>query len=250
MTAERSAAALVLAAGKGTRMKSDLAKVLFPLEGRALIHHVLDAVEAAGFDRAIVIVGHQQDQVKETLRGRRAEFVLQAEQLGTGHAVSRAAPLLMGFGGDVAVLAGDAPLIRASTLRELMNHHRRREATVTVLTAVLPDAAGYGRMVRDAAGRITGIVEDKDCTPEQKRIKEINSSIYAFRWPYLARTLPLIGNENRQGEYYLTDTVGIAFREGLPVEGIVVDDHREVAGINTPEQLEDARAVMRERRHE
>ena len=133
--------AMVLAAGKGTRMKSDLAKVLFPLEGRALVHHVLDAVEGAGFDRAVAIVGHQHERVREALKNRRVEFVLQEQQLGTGHAVSRAAPLLEGYEGDVAVLAGDAPLIRAATLRELMGHHRRRDAVVTVLTAVLPDAA-------------------------------------------------------------------------------------------------------------
>ncbi len=250
MNETRGTAALILAAGKGTRMKSDLAKVLFPLEGRPLVQHVLDAVEGAKFDRAIAIVGHQHERVREALARRRVEFVLQEEQLGTGHAVARAAPLLEGFEGDVAVLAGDAPLIRAATLHELMGHHRRTGAAVTVLTAVLPDATGYGRMVRDADGRITAIVEHKDCTEDQLRIHEINSSIYAFRWPYLSRTLPMIGNENRQGEFYLTDTVGIAFREGLPVEGIIVEDHREVAGINTPEQLEDARAVMRERRHE
>jgi bifunctional UDP-N-acetylglucosamine pyrophosphorylase/glucosamine-1-phosphate N-acetyltransferase len=121
-----------------------------------------------------------------------------------------------------------------------MDRHRESEAAVTVLTARLPDPAGYGRIVRDASGRITAIVEDKDCTPAQRRIDEINSSIYAFRWPYLLRALPRVRNANRQGEYYLTDTVGMAFAEGLPVEGIVVGDHHEVAGINTPDQLADA----------
>ncbi len=250
MNAGAGSAALVLAAGKGTRMKSDLAKVLFPLDGRPLIHYVLDAVEEAGFTRTVVIVGHQHRAVRDTLAGRKAEFALQEPQLGTGHAVQCAAPLLEGFTGDVAVLAGDAPLIRGATLRRLMDHHRETGATVTVLTARLDDPSGYGRIVRDPAGRVTAIVEEKDCTGDQRRIDEINSSIYAFGYPFLARALPHLGNENRQREYYLTDTVGMAFAEGLPVEGIVVEDPREVSGINTREQLEAAQEVMRERRHE
>lgn len=240
--------ALVLAAGKGTRMRSDLAKVLYPIEGRPLIHLVIDAVEEAGFARTVVIVGHQHERVRETLRGRRVEFALQAEQLGTGHAVLCAAPLLDGFTGDVAVLAGDAPLIRGETLRQMMAHHREVSATVTVLTALLDDPSGYGRVVRDAAGRkVVAIVEDKDCTAEQRRITEINSSMYAFSYPFLSGALGRIENRNRQGEYYLTDTVALAFAEGRAVEGIVVEDPAEVSGINTPDQLESARLVMRGR---
>lgn len=241
--------ALVLAAGKGTRMKSDLAKVLFPLAGRALVHYVLDAAEEAGCDRIIVIVGHQHERVRRELAERRVEFALQSEQLGTGHAVMCAAPLLDGYEGDVMVLAGDAPLIRGASLRELVEHHRRSNAAVTVLTAILHDPSGYGRIVRDSSGRLEAIVEEKDCTPEQRRIQEINSSIYAMRWPFVSRVLPRLGRENRQKEYYLTDSVAMAFEEGLPVEGIVVGDAREVAGINTSEQLEEARMVMGERRH-
>ena len=241
----------MLAAGKGTRMKADLAKVLFPIDGRPLIHFVLDAVEEAGFSRAVVIVGHQAELVRETLAGRDVEFALQAEQLGTGHAVLCAAPLLEGFTGDAAVLAGDAPLIRGATLRRMMERHRDARATVTVLTALLEDPSGYGRVLRDGpGGRVVAIVEDKDCSPEQKRIREINSSIYAFSYPFLAGALGRIDNRNRQGEYYLTDTVSLAFREGRPVEGIVVEDPAEVSGINTPEQLDRARTVMRERSHE
>ncbi len=248
MTPPRKTAAVILAAGKGTRMKSDLAKVLFPLVGgRPLIHYVVDAVEAAGFHRTVVVVGHQHERVRETLAGRKVEFALQSEQLGTGHAVSCAAPLLEGFEGDLAVLAGDAPLIRGATLRGLATRHAEAGATVTVLTARVPDPAGYGRILRGPDLRVARIVEDKDCTPAERAIDEINSSIYAFRYPFLARALPAIGNHNRQGEYYLTDTVGMAFREGLPVEGMVVPDHREVAGINTVDQLEEARRIMEER---
>jgi bifunctional UDP-N-acetylglucosamine pyrophosphorylase/glucosamine-1-phosphate N-acetyltransferase len=163
------------------------------------------------------------------------EFALQAEQLGTGHAVLCAAPLLEGFTGDVAVLAGDAPLIRGETLRQMMSHHREANATVTVLTALLDDPAGYGRVVRDVSGR------------RVVAIAEINSSMYAFSYPFLSGALGRIENRNRQGEYYLTDTVALAFAEGRAVEGIVVEDPVEVSGINTPDQLESARLVMRGR---
>jgi bifunctional UDP-N-acetylglucosamine pyrophosphorylase/glucosamine-1-phosphate N-acetyltransferase len=175
------------------------------------------------------------------------EFAFQAEQLGTGHAVAQAAPLLAGNVGDLAVLAGDAPLVRASTLRALVARHRQTGAVVTVLTALHPEPRGYGRIVRDAAERITAIVEDGDLAPDQRGIREINSSIYAFRYPFLEAALPRLGTRNRQGEYYLTDAVEMAFASGERVEGLVVEDHREVMGVNTPEQLEDARAALRER---
>jgi UDP-N-acetylglucosamine diphosphorylase/glucosamine-1-phosphate N-acetyltransferase len=244
-------AAVILAAGKGTRMKADMAKVLFPLGGRPLLLHVLDAVEAAQFDRTVVVVGHQGDQVQAAAAGRTAgttvEFVLQEPQLGTGHAVQCAAPLLGEFPGSVAVLAGDAPLIRSSTLQEMMTLHRETGAMVTILTARVPDPTGYGRIIRDHEGRITGIVEDKDCLPEQRPIDEINSSIYAFNYPFLSEHLFRLGNDNRQKEYYLTDIVSMAFEKGERVEGIIVADHREISGINTREQLEDAETVHRER---
>lgn len=244
---DATAAAVILAAGKGTRMKSDLAKVLFPLEGRALIHHVVDAVEAAGFGRSLVVVGHQADRVRAELAGRNVEFALQAEQLGTGHAVQCAMPELEGFGGEVAVLAGDAPLVRPETLRHMLRTHRDAGGAVSILTAHLPDPTGYGRIVRDAGNRVTAIVEHKDATPDQLRIDEINSSMYVFDAGFLREALPALRNENRQGEYYLTDTVHFAFSRGLPVEGVVVEDFQEVAGINTPGQLEDAARVLRER---
>jgi bifunctional UDP-N-acetylglucosamine pyrophosphorylase/glucosamine-1-phosphate N-acetyltransferase len=227
-------------------MQSDLAKVLFTLRGRPLIHHVLEAVGGAGFSRTVVVVGHQHGRVRAALSGWSAEFVLQEPQLGTGHAVQCAAPLLSGFKGAVAVLAGDVPLIRTETLAGLMEHHHRTAAVVTVLTARLQDPTGYGRIVRDGSGRITAIVEEGDCRPAERSIREINSSIYAFDYPFLAKSLPRLGRENQQGEMYLTDTVGMAFAEGLLVEGIVVDDERELSGINTPEQLQDAEAANKE----
>ena len=242
-----SAVSVILAAGKGTRMKSDRAKVLFPIAGRPLLLHVLDSVEAAGFDRVIAVVGHQADRVREALEGRRVQTVLQEPQLGTGHAVMCAAPLLEGVTDPIAVLAGDAPLIRPSTLRSMLEHHHRTGAAVTLLSAVLEDPKGYGRVVR-RDGTVIAIVEDRDAGPEEQAIREINSSIYAFDGPFLLRGLPRLKNENRQKEYYLTDLVHLAFAEGRRVEGLPVADPMEVAGVNTVEQLEAAEKLLAERR--
>jgi len=242
-----SAVAVILAAGKGTRMKSDQAKVLFPIAGRPLLLHVLDSVEAAGFDRVIAVVGHQADRVREALAGRRVDSVVQEPQLGTGHAVLCAAPLLTGVTHPIAVLAGDAPLIRARTLRRMLEHHHRTNAAVTLLSAVLDNPKGYGRVVRKD-GRVVAIVEDKDATGEEQAIHEINSSIYAFDGPFLLRGLPKLKNENRQKEYYLTDLVHLAFEEGRLVEGVVVSDPMEVVGVNTVEQLEEAEMILASRR--
>ena len=235
--------AVILAAGKGTRMKSDRAKVLFPILGRPLLLHVLDSVERAGFERVIAVVGHQADRVREALLGRRVDCVVQEPQLGTGHAVSCAAPLLTGVTAPIAVLAGDAPLIRSITLRSMLEQHRQSGAAVTLLSALLDDPKGYGRVLRKD-GRVIAIVEDKDATPEEQAIREINSSIYAFDGPFLLWGLPQLKNENRQGEYYLTDLVHLAFAEGRLVEGVVVPDPMEVMGVNTVEQLQEAERLL------
>ncbi len=228
-------------------MKADLAKVLFEIEGRTLLDHVLASVDAAGFDRTVIVVGHQHEQVRAAMAGRNVEFALQEPQMGTGHAAQCAVEVLGEFDGDVAVLAGDAPLIRARTLDAMMRGHEEAGATVTVLSARLPDPTGYGRVVRDAGGRVTAIVEHRDATPEQRAVDEINSSIYAFRYPFLIEALPRLRAENEQLEYYLTDTVAMAFAAGLPVEGVVVEDWVEVMGINTREQLDEARDILRSR---
>jgi len=239
-----SATAVVLAAGKGTRMKSDLAKVLFPVNGRPMVEHVLDAVAAAGVERAIVVVGHQADRVREALAGRGVEFVLQAQQLGTGHAVMMAAPLLEGDEGDTVVLAGDVPLIRPATIAALADNRRRTGAAVTVLTAILEDATGYGRIIRDARDRVVAIREHRDCSPAELAVREMNSSIYAFHTPFLLGALPRIGRNNEQAEYYLTDTVELAAADGLDVDGLVVPDFEEVSGINTVDQLGEAERAL------
>ena len=247
MTGTCGSVAVILAAGKGTRMRSDEAKVLFPLYGRPVIDHVLDAVDAVDFERTLAVVGFCHRQVREALNGRGVEFVLQEPQLGTGHALQCAAPDLAGTKGAVAVLAGDAPLIQSATLARLLSRHHQTKATVTILTARMPDPSGYGRVVRNDHGSIVSIVEDKDCSAEEREIDEVNSSIYVFDYPFLARALPRLENQNQQGEYYLTDTVTMAFESGDRVEGVAVLDYREISGINTPEQLEQIEGWLKER---
>jgi UDP-N-acetylglucosamine diphosphorylase/glucosamine-1-phosphate N-acetyltransferase len=239
-------AAIILAAGKGTRMKSDLPKVMAEIGGRPLIQYVLDATFAAGIRNIVVVYGYRRTFVAQAVVDYPVMLAYQGEQLGTGHAVLQAAPILADLKGDVVVLAGDIPLIRPGTIRRLLDHHARTKATVTVLTADMPDPSGYGRMIRNAANQVVGIVEEKDATPEQKMIREINSSIYAFDWSFLLPALSEISDENAQREYYLTDTVHLAFREKLRIEAIKVDDPREVSGVNTPEQLEELAAAARE----
>lgn len=239
------AAAVILAAGKGTRMKSDLPKVMSLIGGRPLIHYVLDATLAAGIEDVIVVYGYKGEMVTASLKDRPVRMVEQAEQLGTGHAVRMTASLLAEGDGPVLVLAGDIPLVRAATMKRLIEHHRATAATVTVLTTDMPDPAGYGRIVRDEAGRVTAIVEDRDATPAQKAVREINSSIYAFDRGFLLPALDRIRAENAQKEYYLTDTVHLAVQEGRRVEGLKVDDPREVSGVNTVEQLKELEADAR-----
>lgn len=240
-------AAIILAAGKGTRMKSDLPKVVNEMGGRPLIQYVLDATFASGIDRVLVVYGYRREHVATAVINYPVHLAWQAEQHGTGHAVTVAAPLLAGHEGPVLVLAGDIPLIRATTLRRMVDHHRRTGAAVTVLTADLPDPAGYGRIVRDAGGRVTGIVEERDATPQIREIREINSSIYTFDWHFLLPALDRLSNDNAQGEYYLTDTLQAAVREGRKVEAIKVEDFCEVSGVNTVEQLTELEAAGRSR---
>ena len=236
-------AAIVLAAGRGTRMKSDLPKVVNEMGGRPLIQYVLDATFAAGVGKVIVVYGYRREHVSTAVINYPVHLAWQAEQKGTGHAVTVAAPLLTGHEGPVIVLAGDIPLIQSATLRGMVDHHRRAAAAVTVLTAEFPDPAGYGRIVRDAAGRVTGIVEEKDATPGIRAIREINSSIYTFDWRFLLPALARLSDDNIQREYYLTDTLQMAVREGRKVEAIKVEDPWEVSGINTVEQLRELEAA-------
>ncbi|HEY3216298.1 MAG TPA: NTP transferase domain-containing protein [Candidatus Eisenbacteria bacterium] len=241
-------AALVLAAGQGKRMRSDLAKVLHPMAGRPLLALVLEVLDELGVGRTLVVVGHQADQVRAALAEAPVEWVLQAEQRGTGHAVQVAGPALAGFAGTLLVVFGDVPLLRASTLHDLLEEHRASGAAVTVLSTRVPDPTGYGRILRagGSRGQITAIVEDRDATPEQRRIDEINSGIMAFRYPALVEALSGLSAHNAQAEYYLTDTIGLLLQAGQGVGAVCAPDHRELLGINTVEQLAEAELMYRE----
>lgn len=236
-------AVVVLAAGQGTRMKSDLPKVLHPMAGRPLLAHVLAVLEELGVGRTLVVIGHQRERVQAAFPDRRVEWVVQAEQKGTGHAVMMAAPSLLGYQGTLLIVCGDTPLLRASTLHELLETHRRSGAAATDLSMRLPDPTGYGRVVRTDDGYLEAIVEHRDATPEQRGIDEVNSGIFAFDYPKLAATLPLLESHNAQGEYYLTDTMGLLRRAGYRTAVECAPDYRELLGINTVEQLEEAERI-------
>lgn len=239
--------AIVLAAGAGKRMNSGLAKVLHPALGRPMLDHVLDAVAQAGVGRSIVIIGHQAEAVRRAVAGRGVEFAVQAEQLGTGHAVQQAEPLLAGVPGTALVLCGDTPLLTPETLRDLLATHAQAGAAATVLSALVDDPTGYGRIVRDPRGAVRRIVEHKDATEAERQVREINSGLFAFSIRDLFAALRQVRADNAQGEYYLTDTLEILLGMGRRIAAHVCKDAREVQGVNTPEQLRAAESVLEER---
>ena len=252
--------AIIMAAGKGTRMGSDLPKVLHPVAGRAMVHWVLDACEAAGAQRQVVIVGHGREQVEAELAARAdCVFVEQREQLGTGHAVMQAGPLYREHAEqtDVLVLAGDGPLIRPETLTQLVQRHRTTGAAATLATARLDDPAGYGRIVRDGEGRFVRIVEEKDADAAERAIDEVNPSYYCFRAAELFEALSQTDNANANGEYYLPDVLEILLRRGegggagdggrTGVQVVDAVPAEDVLSINTPVQQEQVDAILRRR---
>ena len=237
-------AVAVLAAGKGTRMKSALPKVLQPLAGATLVERVLASARNLQPDRRLLIVGHQAERVEQQLSAVAGlEFVLQQPQNGTGHAVQQLMPALEGFSGELLVLNGDVPLLRAETIDELVSTHRSSGADVTLLTARLADPTGYGRVFADASGQVSGIVEHRDCSEDQRSNNLTNAGIYCFNWEKLAATLPQLSTDNDQGELYLTDTVAM-LDKAMHVE---VADPDEVNGINNRKQLAQCEAVLQER---
>lgn len=239
-------AAVIMAAGQGKRMKNpDMAKVMHPLAGTPLIEHVVRLARRSHADPVIAIVGHQREAVIAHLAAvdPAVRIAVQAEQLGTAHAVLQAEDALRGFEGDVVILSGDAPLTRSETLERMLATHRTSGAAVTVLTALLPDPTGYGRVLRDAGGRITRIVEHKDATETERAVREINSGIYAFRKDLLFEALHQVGNDNAQGEYYLPDVFEIFAARGFRMEPCVVDSFDEIRGVNTVEQLQDMEQI-------
>jgi len=232
-------AAIVLAAGKGVRMKSDLPKVLHEIDGLPMVCHVLNTLRKLNLKRIIVVVGYRKEQVIDALAGYNVEFIEQNVQLGTGHAVMMAEEALKDFPGDVLVLAGDVPFLGKRTLLNLMKEHYRRQAVATVLSSEPPDPTGYGRIVRDAQGMICGIVEHKDATEQQRAIGEINTGTYLFKRKQLFEALRLVRNDNVQGEFYLTDLMGIFLKQGQPTAVYKTEDYREALGINSMAQLEE-----------
>jgi len=235
-------AAVVLAAGMGKRMHSDLAKVLHRVVGRPLLAHVLDALDELGVGRTVVVIGHQRDRVMAAFVERKnIEWAIQAEQRGTGHAYMMAEPALRDFRGTVLVLPGDTPLLTSRTLGALLDRHVKSGAQVTVLSMRLADPSGYGRIVRTRDGQgIERIVEEKDATAAEKAIDEVNSAIYAFDHAALQGVLASLTANNAQGEYYLTDTVSLLQAKGAKAAVWCAEDARELLGINTVEQLAEA----------
>ena len=240
---------IILAAGKGTRMKSALPKVLHKAGGKAMVQQVLDAAKDAGAKRQIVVTGFGGERVREALEALKvkAEFVTQEQQLGTGHAVKMTAPLLKDEQGTVMVLCGDTPLLTSELLKKLFDEHVAAKAKATVLTAVMPDATGYGRIIRKADGSVEKIVEHKDATEEERKVREVNSGIYCFDAQALFSALEHVTNDNAQGEYYLTDVLQKLNEAGAKVGGISTADSDMVMGINSRKQLSVAEGVMRQR---
>ena len=238
--------AVILAAGKGTRMKSKLPKVLHKVGGHPMLEHVMDAAEAAGCRDNVVVIGHGAELVRE-LVGDRARIALQAEQLGTGHAVLQAADTLKDFTGTVMILCGDTPLLEAEELQKFYAEHVKSGAAATVMSALMDDPFGYGRILRDANGDVAGIVEQKDASEEQKLIKEINTGNYCVEAPLLFEVLRTLGNNNAQGEYYLTDVLAKLRAMGKKVGGVITADSEMIMGVNSRRQLAEAESVMRRR---
>ena len=234
----KSPVAVVLAAGQGTRMKSDLPKVLCPVLGRPMIHYVLDALAAAGVERVIAVVGYRADDVKAALAERKnVTFALQTERLGTGHAVKMARGQLAEQEGPVIVVAGDSPLLQRQLVAAFLDHFYGAQPACLLGTLLKDNPAGLGRIVRDQAGEFQAIVEEKDATLPERQIKEVNMSTYIFDCRELLHGLDLLKNDNRQGEFYLTDCPGILQREGKRVQALPILQPCEALSINTPEEL-------------
>jgi bifunctional UDP-N-acetylglucosamine pyrophosphorylase/glucosamine-1-phosphate N-acetyltransferase len=243
-----SLTAIILAAGKSTRMKSKRPKALHEVCGKPMLHYILRACYDAGVTRALVVVGHGKDEVMATFGGdERIRWVEQTEQLGTGHAARMCEPELKKLQGDVFLLAGDVPLIRGEVLTTLLQAHRDENAAASMATAVLDDPTGYGRVVRDDVGEFIEIVEQIDCTPAQREIKEVFPSYYCLKVEELLFALSKLKNENKKGEYYLTDVYGILRKAGKKVVAVQAATYEDVLAPNTRQQLAEADGVMQDR---
>jgi bifunctional UDP-N-acetylglucosamine pyrophosphorylase/glucosamine-1-phosphate N-acetyltransferase len=239
-------ATIILAAGKGTRMKSEVVKVLHPILGLPMLSYPI-ALSLSGIkaEKTIVVVGYQADEIKERFKNSRIQFALQEEQLGTGHAALQAIPFLKTFAGTALILCGDVPLVKADTLRAFIGAFEESHSILAVLTTLVEDPFGYGRILRSPEGWLEKIVEEKDASEKERAIREINTGIYCVKVPFLIEGLGEIGKDNAQGEYYLTDLVEIARKKGLRCSAHIVSDPVEVMGINTRVDLAMAHEVLR-----
>ena len=241
--------AVILAAGKGVRMRSQLPKVVHQVAGQAMVVHVAAAVRQAGIERQILVVGHGRQAVEALFPPGAVEFVVQAEQLGTGHALQQARAKISGDD-TILVLAGDTPLLQSATLKALIAGHQRSGAAATVLSTQVDDPFGYGRIVRDGQGLFQAIVEEKDASPDQRKITEINSGMYCFQVQPALAALDGIGSQNAQGEYYLTEILPLLTRQGHRVEVLQLEAREDIYGINDRVQLAQAEAILRRRKNE
>jgi bifunctional UDP-N-acetylglucosamine pyrophosphorylase/glucosamine-1-phosphate N-acetyltransferase len=241
---------VILAAGKGTRMKSSRAKVLHELAGRPILEHVLRTVDGLHATESIVVIGHGADDVRAAMAARPSlKFVVQSPQLGTGHALQQVEPALAGKSGTVLLLYGDVPLLQTNTLLRLIERHRKAKAAATVLTTQLPDPYGYGRIVRDRKGTVTRIVEERDASADERKIREVNSGIYCFDLKPLFGALSQLAADNAQDEYYLTDLVAIYRRRRLRVETLRLESPAELRGVNSRVDLAELGVEMRARKN-
>lgn len=236
---------IILAAGQGTRMKSGTSKVLHEIFHKPLVYYPIEAARYAGAQEVCLVVGHKSEEVMKTF-GDTVKYALQAERLGTGHAVMQAMDFI-GDDGEILVLYGDTPLITAQTIEKMLAFHRKKKNAVTVLSALVDDPTGYGRIVRDESKHFVKIVEQKDATDEEKRITEINGGMYVFEAKHLKSALSKITNNNKQQEYYSTDTIEILLHEGYNVDAIAIMNPDDILGVNSREQLAQATAIMKQR---
>ncbi len=240
-------ATIILAAGKGTRMKSETVKVLHPILGLPMLHYSIDlSLNGVKAEKTVVVVGHQAARIREVLKDSKVDFALQKEQLGTGHAVLQTLPFLRSFSGTVLILCGDVPLVKMETLRSFIDSYKKNKSVLSVLTAVVEEPFGYGRILRNPGGWLEKIVEEKDASKKERSIREINTGIFCVNAGFLKHGLREIGKENAQGEYYLTDLVEIAKRKGLRCSAHIAADPMEVMGINTRVDLAIANEKLRQ----
>jgi bifunctional UDP-N-acetylglucosamine pyrophosphorylase/glucosamine-1-phosphate N-acetyltransferase len=244
----KNLAVIILAAGKGKRMRSGLVKVLHPLVGRPMLSYLLEvSLEQLQPTKTIVVIGHQAKQIQECFSDPRITFVQQKDQLGTGHAVSMTEPILRDFKGCILILCGDTPLLTPHLLTELMKQHRKKRLTLTVVTALREDPTGYGRVVHGPRGGVHKVVEEKDATNREREIKEVNAGIYCVQTPFLFKALAKVPSDNAQREYYLPDIIEVAHHKKKRIGTFPAPDPVEVMGINTRAELAQAEEILAER---